>query len=187
MITNGRSDDQFDAAARAVADNGISLFAVGECGSRCCEFLQHPHCSGLLTFYPEPRRLICSVCRQKFMSCTFEFIGFSVVRSLFLSALVQLCVFTVYVCANITTTRYVFSPYTVCKSSLFSDSMCCISKASLSHTFPPCSWIHTAVYPQVYLHLSHPPFSYTHTHTHTHTHAWAHKHTTYSPLLGAVQ
>lgn len=33
MITNGRSDDQVDAAARAVADNGISLFAVGECGS----------------------------------------------------------------------------------------------------------------------------------------------------------
>lgn len=33
MITNGRSDDQVDAAARAVADNGISLFAVGECGT----------------------------------------------------------------------------------------------------------------------------------------------------------
>ncbi|KAM9846061.1 uncharacterized protein col7a1l [Aulostomus maculatus] len=29
LITNGRSDDQFDSAARAVADNGISLFAVG--------------------------------------------------------------------------------------------------------------------------------------------------------------
>ncbi|KAM7378263.1 hypothetical protein PAMA_013249 [Pampus argenteus] len=28
LITNGRSDDQVDAAARAVADNGISLFAV---------------------------------------------------------------------------------------------------------------------------------------------------------------
>lgn len=46
MITNGRSDDQVDAAARAVADNGISLFAVGECGTWYCEFLQHPHCSG---------------------------------------------------------------------------------------------------------------------------------------------
>lgn len=33
MITNGRSDDQVDAAAEAVADGGISLFAVGECGS----------------------------------------------------------------------------------------------------------------------------------------------------------
>lgn len=33
MITNGRSDDQVDAAAGAVADNGISLFAVGECGA----------------------------------------------------------------------------------------------------------------------------------------------------------
>lgn len=33
MITNGRSDDQVDAAAAAVADGGISLFAVGECGS----------------------------------------------------------------------------------------------------------------------------------------------------------
>uniref|UniRef100_A0A3Q1J0Q4 Collagen alpha-1(VII) chain-like n=1 Tax=Anabas testudineus TaxID=64144 RepID=A0A3Q1J0Q4_ANATE len=29
LITNGRSDDQVDAAARAVADNGITLFAVG--------------------------------------------------------------------------------------------------------------------------------------------------------------
>ena len=46
LITNGPSDDQVDAAARAVADNGISLFAVGECGARYCEFLQHPHCSG---------------------------------------------------------------------------------------------------------------------------------------------
>lgn len=46
LITNGRSDDQVDAAARAVADNGISLFAVGECGPWYCEFLQHPHCSG---------------------------------------------------------------------------------------------------------------------------------------------
>ncbi|KAM9823969.1 uncharacterized protein col7a1l [Neosynchiropus ocellatus] len=31
LITNGRSDDAVDAAARTVADNGISLFAVGEC------------------------------------------------------------------------------------------------------------------------------------------------------------
>lgn len=45
MITNGRSDDQVDVAARAVADNGISLFAVGECRTWYCEFLQHPHCS----------------------------------------------------------------------------------------------------------------------------------------------
>lgn len=30
LITNGRSDDPVDAAARLVADNGISLFAVGE-------------------------------------------------------------------------------------------------------------------------------------------------------------
>lgn len=37
MITNGRSDDQVDAAAGAVADNGISLFAVGECGARAVE------------------------------------------------------------------------------------------------------------------------------------------------------
>ncbi|XP_067438348.1 collagen alpha-1(VII) chain isoform X1 [Thunnus thynnus] len=33
LITNGRSDDQVDAAARAVADNGISLFAVGVRGA----------------------------------------------------------------------------------------------------------------------------------------------------------
>ncbi|GLD48427.1 collagen alpha-1(VII) chain-like protein, partial [Lates japonicus] len=33
LITNGRSDDKVDAAARAVADNGISLFAVGVRGA----------------------------------------------------------------------------------------------------------------------------------------------------------
>ncbi|XP_030295316.1 collagen alpha-1(VII) chain isoform X2 [Sparus aurata] len=33
LITNGPSDDQVDAAARAVADNGISLFAVGVWGA----------------------------------------------------------------------------------------------------------------------------------------------------------
>ncbi|KAM7367132.1 hypothetical protein PAMP_015056 [Pampus punctatissimus] len=33
LITNGRSDDQVDAVARAVADNGISLFAVGVGGA----------------------------------------------------------------------------------------------------------------------------------------------------------
>ncbi|CAK6961368.1 LOW QUALITY PROTEIN: collagen alpha-1(VII) chain [Scomber scombrus] len=33
LITNGRSDDQVDAAAKAVADNGISLFAVGVRGA----------------------------------------------------------------------------------------------------------------------------------------------------------
>ncbi|XP_070785049.1 collagen alpha-1(VII) chain [Enoplosus armatus] len=33
LITNGRSDDQVDAAARAVDDNGISLFAVGVRGA----------------------------------------------------------------------------------------------------------------------------------------------------------
>ncbi|XP_059182339.1 collagen alpha-1(XIV) chain [Centropristis striata] len=33
MITNGHSDDQVDDAARAVADNGISLFAVGVRGA----------------------------------------------------------------------------------------------------------------------------------------------------------
>lgn len=31
LITNGRSDDSVEAAARLVADNGISLFAVGKC------------------------------------------------------------------------------------------------------------------------------------------------------------
>lgn len=31
LITNGHSDDPVEAAARLVADNGISLFAVGKC------------------------------------------------------------------------------------------------------------------------------------------------------------
>lgn len=30
LITNGRSEDPVDSASRAVADNGITLFAVGE-------------------------------------------------------------------------------------------------------------------------------------------------------------
>uniref|UniRef100_A0A8C6UMM6 Collagen alpha-1(VII) chain n=1 Tax=Neogobius melanostomus TaxID=47308 RepID=A0A8C6UMM6_9GOBI len=33
LITNGRSDDQVESAARGVADNGISLFAVGVKGA----------------------------------------------------------------------------------------------------------------------------------------------------------
>ncbi|XP_051247897.1 collagen alpha-1(VII) chain isoform X3 [Dicentrarchus labrax] len=37
LITNGRSDDEVDAAARAVADNGISLFAVGVRGADVSE------------------------------------------------------------------------------------------------------------------------------------------------------
>lgn len=55
LITNGRSDDQVDAAARAVADNGISLFAVGECGSCYCEFLRHAQ------FLSELHWVICRV------------------------------------------------------------------------------------------------------------------------------
>lgn len=78
LITNGPSDNQVDAAARAVADNGISLFAVGECGSWYCEFLQHPHCSQAFRFYPSSAGLSAVFAVRKFMSCIFEFIGFSV-------------------------------------------------------------------------------------------------------------
>lgn len=49
MITNGRSDDQVDAAAGAVADNGISLFAVGE------------YVLFYFIFYQGSARLICTV------------------------------------------------------------------------------------------------------------------------------
>ncbi|XP_041820381.1 collagen alpha-1(VII) chain [Chelmon rostratus] len=40
MITNGRSDDRVDAAAKAVADNGISLFAVGVRGADESELMR---------------------------------------------------------------------------------------------------------------------------------------------------
>ncbi|XP_068442301.1 collagen alpha-1(VII) chain [Clinocottus analis] len=46
MITNGRSDDLVDAAATAVADNGISLFAVGVRGadeSELRRIVSEPH------------------------------------------------------------------------------------------------------------------------------------------------
>ncbi|XP_035466126.2 collagen alpha-1(VII) chain isoform X2 [Scophthalmus maximus] len=51
LITNGRSDDQVDAAARAAADNGISLFAVGVRGadeSELRRIVSEPHNEHLL-------------------------------------------------------------------------------------------------------------------------------------------
>ncbi|KAF3859195.1 hypothetical protein F7725_021594 [Dissostichus mawsoni] len=51
MITNGRSDDLVDAAAKAVADNGISLFAVGVRGADEAELrriVSEPHEEHLL-------------------------------------------------------------------------------------------------------------------------------------------
>lgn len=45
LITIGPSDDSVEAAARLVADNGISLFAVGKCRPEYCQFLRHPSCS----------------------------------------------------------------------------------------------------------------------------------------------
>uniref|UniRef100_UPI001ED7EFD4 collagen alpha-1(VII) chain n=1 Tax=Scatophagus argus TaxID=75038 RepID=UPI001ED7EFD4 len=51
MITNGLSDDQVDAAARTVADNGISVFAVGVRGADESELrrvVSEPHEEHLL-------------------------------------------------------------------------------------------------------------------------------------------
>ncbi|XP_071358384.1 collagen alpha-1(VII) chain isoform X2 [Trachinotus anak] len=51
LITNGRSDDQVDAPARAVADNGISLFALGVRGADDSELrriVSEPHEEHLL-------------------------------------------------------------------------------------------------------------------------------------------
>ncbi|XP_078021207.1 uncharacterized protein col7a1l isoform X2 [Epinephelus lanceolatus] len=71
MITNGRSDDQVDAAARAVADNGISLFAVGLWGADDSELrriVSEPHEEHLLlgtdyshleTILPKLSRRVC--------------------------------------------------------------------------------------------------------------------------------
>ncbi|XP_029318371.1 collagen alpha-1(VII) chain-like [Cottoperca gobio] len=71
MITNGRSDDQVDAAARAVADNGISLFAVGVRGADVSELrriVSEPHAEHLLldaeyslleTILPKLSRRVC--------------------------------------------------------------------------------------------------------------------------------
>ncbi|XP_037617139.1 collagen alpha-1(VII) chain [Sebastes umbrosus] len=71
MITNGPSDDQIDAAARAVADNGISLFAVGVRGadeSELRRIVSEPHEEHLLlgtdyslleTILPKLSRRVC--------------------------------------------------------------------------------------------------------------------------------
>lgn len=71
MITNGRSDDQVDAAARAVADNGIALFAVGVRGadeSELRRIVSEPHEEHLLlgtdyslleTILPKLSRRVC--------------------------------------------------------------------------------------------------------------------------------
>lgn len=64
LITNGRSDDSVEAAAGLVADNGISLFAVGKCRPEDCQFLRHPRCSRPFHFFflSEICWLICCVC-----------------------------------------------------------------------------------------------------------------------------
>ncbi|CAJ1054849.1 collagen alpha-1(VII) chain [Xyrichtys novacula] len=71
LITNGRSDDQVDDAARAVADNGISLFAVGVRGADETELrriVSEPHEEHLLlgsdyslleTILPKLSRRVC--------------------------------------------------------------------------------------------------------------------------------
>ncbi|XP_070848719.1 collagen alpha-1(VII) chain [Chaetodon trifascialis] len=71
LITNGRSDDQVDAAAKVVADNGISLFAVAVRGadeselmrivSEPCEehLLLGPDYSLLETVLPKLSRRVC--------------------------------------------------------------------------------------------------------------------------------
>ncbi|KAM8909698.1 uncharacterized protein col7a1l [Spinachia spinachia] len=71
MITNGRSDDQVDAAARAVADNGISLFAAGVMGadeSELQRIVSKPHEEHILlaadytlleTILPKLSRRVC--------------------------------------------------------------------------------------------------------------------------------
>lgn len=62
LITNGPSDDPFDAAAKEVADNGISLYAVGESGLWILS--TSPLQRSLCRSYPGGRRL--TRC-QKFM------------------------------------------------------------------------------------------------------------------------
>ncbi|KAJ4924911.1 hypothetical protein JOQ06_003860 [Pogonophryne albipinna] len=71
MITNGRSGDLVDAAAKAVADNGISLFAVGVRGADEAELrriVSEPHEEHLLrgadyslleTILPKLSRRVC--------------------------------------------------------------------------------------------------------------------------------
>ncbi|XP_015814761.3 collagen alpha-1(VII) chain isoform X2 [Nothobranchius furzeri] len=71
LITNGRSDDQIDPAARAVADNGITLFAVGVWGadeSELRRIVSEPHEEYLLpsvdfslleTILPKLSRRLC--------------------------------------------------------------------------------------------------------------------------------
>ncbi|XP_037837209.1 collagen alpha-1(VII) chain isoform X2 [Kryptolebias marmoratus] len=71
LITNGRSDDQVDPAARSVADNGITLFAVGVRGADESELrrvVTEPHEEHLLpcsdfslldTILPKLSRRLC--------------------------------------------------------------------------------------------------------------------------------
>ncbi|XP_074554044.1 uncharacterized protein col7a1l [Halichoeres trimaculatus] len=71
LITNGRSEDQVDVAAKAVSDNGISLFAVGVWGSDESELrriVSEPHEEHLLlgtdysllnTILPKLSRRVC--------------------------------------------------------------------------------------------------------------------------------
>lgn len=184
MITNGRSDDQVDAAARAVADSGISLFAVGECGSRCCEFLQHPHCSGPSDFiWALPAYLQCLQLEIHVLYIWIRRIQcgylWACVRMLFLSVwmhtnIYQLC----SVCKNKWVVNSAAILSTVYKCAI-SGTLCCRSKGISSCLFPAHEYI--LLFTSSISLLTHifPSFSY--------TLAWAHKPTTYSSQLGALQ
>lgn len=94
LITNGQSDDQVSAAVRAVADNGITIFAVGECGSCYCEFFQHPHCSSPSDFIQAlPAYLQCLQLEIHVLCIWIHWIqcGYLCVGVLFLSTWARSC------------------------------------------------------------------------------------------------
>lgn len=142
LITNGQSDDQVNAAVRAVADNGITVFAVGECGSCYCEFFQHPHCSSPSDFIQAlPAYLQCLQLEIHVLCIWIHWIqcGYLCVGVLFLSTWARscFCMYTqVCVCVRITD-RSSFCALYVKAHFLI-----------VLHHLSPSLWMH-----QVYLHI----------------------------------
>lgn len=161
LITNGQSDDQVNAAVRAVADNGITVFAVGECGSCYCEFFQHPHCSSPSDFIQAlPAYLQCLQLEIHVLYIWIHWIrcGYLCVGVLFLSIWARSC----------------FCMYTqvcVCKDNWSIQLLCFVCKGTLSDSvassFSLLMNAHYRLPPSLLAHTVPCPFPPTHRHKHT--------------------
>lgn len=143
MITNGRSDDQVDAAAGAVADNGISLFAVGECRARA------------VADFPPPPPLQKPPFKFFFIRALS---GLSWIRGLFVSMcerLLCVCCFFFPPCAGVHAIAQISERANVAAICVRVQSLILSFAWARHFLLPPRpSWILAAVYPQVYLHIS---------------------------------